>query len=85
VTPLLDVSLVTVAVNEAVPPAGTLAEPAATETEMTGAGCTMELPPLHPRLLITEVKSRIVRTTEVARRIDVSALLDRRACKTTRP
>ena len=72
VTPMLERSLVTVAVNGAVPPAGTLGEPAETETEMTGGGCTMELPPLQPGAVITEVKSRMVRSTEVARFIDAS-------------
>ena len=85
VTPRLEVSLFTVAVNEAVPPAGTLGEPAAIETEMTGGGDTMELPPPQPSVRITEVKSRVVRRTEVARFIDASTWLNPRAYGTTCP
>jgi hypothetical protein len=47
----LEVSLVTVAVNEAVPPAGTLGEPAVTATEMAGGGPTTEAGPLQATII----------------------------------
>jgi hypothetical protein len=67
VTPRPEVSLVTVAVKEAVPPAGTLGEPAVTATETTGGGPITEAGPLQATIIAVKVKTKAVRST-VAKR-----------------
>src|SRR5690242_3283423 len=67
VTPRLEVSLVTVAVNEAVPPAGTLGEPAVTATEMAGGGPTTEAGPLQATIIAVDVKTKVLSRTVAER------------------
>jgi len=68
VTPLLEESRPTVAVTEAVPPAGTDVESAETVTLMTGGGGVVELPlPLQPVSVITEVNPKRIRRTDAGR------------------
>ena len=67
VTPRLEVSLMTVAVNEAVPPAGTLGEPAETATEITGGGPTTEAGPLQATIIAVDVKTKVVSRTVAER------------------
>ncbi len=74
VTPLPDGSLLTVAVKEADPPAGTELEPAETETAIGGTVIAGELlPPPQPVMIVTEANPRSARAKDAVRFICASA------------